>query len=269
MIEGARRIGKNYIVEEFAKAEYESYLLIDFNTVNPTVKEFFELYLDDIDALLANLQYYGRKRLTPRKAKGEEGRSLIIFDEVQFCPRARTAIKYLVADGRFDYIETGSLVSIKKNVKGILLPSEERGIEMHPMDFEEFLWAKGEDMLAEVIRGNYARRRPLGQVFHRRAMDLFRQYMIVGGMPQAVAKFVETGDFMETDVVKRDILAIYRNDIKDYADSQENRVTRIFDELPGQLQKHEKRFSMSALGKSARLRRRGDVGGGCAGGGVG
>ena len=259
LIEGARRIGKSYIVEEFAKNEYESYLLIDFNSVNPMVKEFFDIYLDDIDTLLNNLQYYGGKKLTPRSEKGEVGKSLIIFDEVQFCPRARSAIKYLVADGRFDYIETGSLVSIKKNVKGILLPSEERRIEMHPMDFEEFIWAKGEEMLMELVRSNFEKSRPMGALFHRKAMDLFRQYLIVGGMPQAVNKWIETKDFVEVDKVKRDILTIYQNDIKNYADNQESRVSQIFAELPGQLQKHEKRFLLSSLGRNARMREYSDA----------
>ena len=134
LIEGARRIGKSYIVEEFARKEYESY-------------EFFNLYLDDLDMLFMNLELYFRRKLTPRQTKGEEARSLVIFDEVQFCPRARAAIKHLVADRRYDYIETGSLISIKKNVKDIMLPSEEHAIEMFPMDFEEFLWAMGDEML--------------------------------------------------------------------------------------------------------------------------
>lgn len=259
LIEGARRIGKSYIVEEFANNEYESYLLIDFNSVNPSVKEFFDIYLDDIDALLTNIQYYFGKRLTPRANKGDVGKSLIIFDEVQFCPRARTAIKYLVADGRFDYIETGSLVSIKKNVKGILLPSEERRIEMYPMDFEEFLWATGNEMLMDLIRSNFEKNKPLGPLFHRKAMDLFRQYLIVGGMPQAVNKWVETKDLVEVDNVKRDILTIYRNDIKNYADNQESRGSQIFEELPGQLQRHKKRFTLSSLGRNARMREYSDA----------
>ena len=253
LIEGARRIGKSYIVEEFARKEYASYILVDFSKVNPQVMEFFNLYLDDLDMLFMNLELYFRRKLTPRQAKDEEARSLIIFDEVQFCPRARAAIKHLVADKRYDYIETGSLISIKKNVKDIMLPSEEHAIEMFPMDFEEFLWAMGDEMLMPYIRMQFDRLLPM-EAFHRRAMDFFRQYLIVGGMPQAVLKYVETRDFEKVDEVKRDILALYRNDIHKYADNQETKVAAIFEEIPGQLQKHEKKFVLSALHGEARMR---------------
>ena len=212
LIEGARRIGKSYIVEEFARKEYASYILVDFSKVNPQVMEFFNLYLDDLDMLFMNLELYFRRKLTPRQTKDEEARSLVIFDEVQFCPRARAAIRHLVADRRYDYIETGSLISIKKNVKDIMLPSEEHAIEMFPMDFEEFLWAMGDEMLMPYIQMRFDKRLPM-EAFPRRAMDYFRQYLIVGGMPQAVAKYVETRDFEKVDEVKRDILALYRNDI--------------------------------------------------------
>ena len=253
LIEGARRIGKSYIVEEFARKEYESYILVDFSKVNPQVMEFFNLYLDDLDMLFMNLELYFRRKLTPRQTKGEEARSLVIFDEVQFCPRARAAIKHLVADRRYDYIETGSLISIKKNVKDIMLPSEEHAIEMFPMDFEEFLWAMGDEMLMPYIRMRFDKLLPM-EAFHRRAMDYFRQYLIVGGMPQAVLKYVETRDFEKVDEVKRDILALYRNDIRKYADNQETKVAAIFEEIPGQLQKHEKKFVLSALQSEARMR---------------
>lgn len=253
LIEGARRIGKSYIVEEFARKEYESYILVDFSKVNPQVMEFFNLYLDDLDMLFMSLELYFRRKLTPRQTKGEEARSLVIFDEVQFCPRARAAIKHLVADRRYDYIETGSLISIKKNVKDIMLPSEEHAIEMFPMDFEEFLWAMGDEMLMPYIRMRFDKRLPM-EAFHRRAMDYFRQYLIVGGMPQAVLKYVETRDFEKVDEVKRDILALYRNDIHKYADNQETKVAAIFEEIPGQLQKHEKKFVLSALQSEARMR---------------
>ena len=253
LIEGARRIGKSYIVEEFARKEYTSYILVDFSKVNPQVMEFFNLYLDDLDMLFMNLELYFRQKLTPRQTKDEEASSLVIFDEVQFCPRARAAIKHLVADRRYDYIETGSLISIKKNVKDIMLPSEEHAIEMFPMDFEEFLWAMGDEMLMPYIRMRFDKRLPM-EAFHRRAMDYFRQYLIVGGMPQAVAKYVETRDFEKVDEVKRDILALYRNDIHKYADNQEIKVAAIFEEIPGQLQKHEKKFVLSALQSEARMR---------------
>jgi len=179
LVEGARRIGKSYIVEEFAKNEYESYILIDFNKAPQMVRDWFDLYMEDLDTLFLYLsQHY--------KVKLQERKSLIILDEVQLCPRARAAIKFLVADRRYDYIETGSLVSIKKNMQGIVLPSEEHPIQMYPMDFEEFLWATGNDMLMDFIRKMYTEHKPMGQAFHRQAMDAFRLYMIVGGMPQTI-----------------------------------------------------------------------------------
>ena len=253
LIEGARRIGKSYIVEEFAKNEYDSYLLIDFSRVNPKVIEFFDLYLDDLDMLFTSLELYGKKKLIPRKNPTDEASSLIIFDEIQFCPRARSAIKHLVADHRFDYIETGSLISIKKNVKDIMLPSEEHAIEMYPMDFEEFLWAMGDEMMMPFIKMQFEKRKPM-EAFHRKALDYFRQYMIVGGMPQAVQTYVDTRDFDKVDERKRDILSIYRNDIRKYADNQETKVAAIFEELPGQLQKHEKKFRLAELQSHARMR---------------
>ena len=253
LIEGARRIGKSYIVEEFAKNEYDSYLLLDFSRVSPKVKELFDLYLDDLDMLFTSLEVYGKKKLFPRNTSSDVARSLIIFDEIQFCPRARSAIKHLVADHRFDYIETGSLVSIKKNVKDIMLPSEEHAIEMYPMDFEEFLWALGDELLMPYIKTCFERKKPMG-IFHRKAIDYFRQYMIVGGMPQAVQTYVDTHDFDKVDERKRDILSIYRNDIRKYADNQETKVAAIFEELPGQLQKHEKKFRLADLQSQARMR---------------
>lgn len=253
LIEGARRIGKSHIVEEFGRDEYESYILVDFSKVSPQVMEFFDLYLDDLDTLFQNLELYFRCKLFPRQSRGEEARSLIIFDEVQFCPRARSGIKHFVKDNRFDYIETGSLVSIKKNVKDIMIPSEEHPVQMYPMDFEEFLWAMGDEMIMPYIRSQFEKKKPMG-VFHRRAMDYFRRYMIVGGMPQAVKKYIETRDFVKVDEVKRDILALYSNDIKKHADNQETNVSAIFEEIPGQLQKHEKTFRLSALREDARMR---------------
>lgn len=246
LIEGARRIGKSYIAEEFARNEYESYILIDFSKAPTRVKMWFDEYLEDVDTLLQNLQLHYKKMLTPRK-------SLIIFDEVQKCPRAREAIKTLVADHRFDYLETGSLISIKKNVEDIVIPSEEEGIDMYPMDFEEFLWAMGNDMLMPYIRKQFEKQQPMGD-FHRDAMHYFRQYMIVGGMPQAIAEYVKSKDFNKVDSVKRQILRLYKNDIKKYAGSATARVSAIYDAIPGQLQKHEKKFTLSALKDEARMR---------------
>lgn len=246
LIEGARRIGKSYIAEEFARNEYESYILIDFSKAPSRVKGWFDEYLEDIDTLLQNIQLHYKKQLTPRK-------SLIIFDEVQKCPRAREAIKALVADHRFDYLETGSLISIKKNVENIVIPSEEDGIDMYPMDFEEFLWAMGNEVMMPYIRRQFEALRPMGE-FHREAMRYFREYMIVGGMPQAVAQYVQTRDFAKVDAVKRQILRLYKNDIKKYAGAAATRVSAIYDAIPGQLQKHEKKFTLSALGDEARMR---------------
>ncbi len=246
LIDGARRVGKSYIVEEFARNEYKSYIFIDFNSAGRDIHELFAGSLSDLNSLFLYLQTIMGVRLHERE-------SLIVFDEVQLCPRARAAIKYLVADGRYDYIETGSLVSINKNVKDIVIPSEERRIKMFPMDFEEFLWAVGEDMLMPFIRECYEAGKPLGPV-HRKAMDLFRQYLIVGGMPQAVERFVETHNFTEVDLVKRDIINLYKADIEKYAVGYETKVKGIFEQIPSALQRHEKRFRLTDIKSTARFR---------------
>ena len=246
LIEGARRIGKSWIAEEFARNEYESYILIDFSKAPRRVKEWFDEYLEDIDTLLQNIQLHYKKRLTPRK-------SLIIFDEVQKCPRAREAIKALVQDHRFDYLETGSLISIKKNVESIVIPSEEDGIDMYPMDFEEFLWAMGNEVLMPYIQNQFEKCKPMGD-FHREAMHYFRQYLIVGGMPQAVAEYAASRDFNKVDTIKRQILRLYKNDIRKYAGGLTARVSAIYDAIPGQLQKKEKKFVLASLKDEARMR---------------
>lgn len=247
LIEGARRVGKSFIVEEFAKNEYKSYVLLDFNNTMQQILDLFSQYLYDLDTFYMYLSLYTDVKLYPRE-------TLIIFDEVQCFPPARAAIKYLVKDGRFDFIQTGSLVSIRKNVKNITIPSEEENLQMHPMDFEEFLWAMGEESLATLIHLNFLELRPMGQDMHRKAMTLFRQYMIIGGMPQVVETYVKTRDFEIADKQKRIILNLYRNDISHYADNQETKVTQIFDEIPAQLQRHERRFRLSELNTNARFR---------------
>lgn len=247
LIDGARRVGKSYIVEAFAKKEYRSYILIDFFTASQDVKDLFENYLHDLDTFFLFLSNYYQVKLYPRE-------TLIIFDEVQEFPRARGAIKYLVADGRYDYIETGSLMSIKKNVQDALIPSEEHHVNLYPMGFEEFLWALGDDMLMPFIKERFEKKQPLGPALHRKAMDLFRQYLIVGGMPQAVKEFVESRDFDEVDRVKRDILTLYRADMMKHAQGYEIKVARVFDEIPAQLQKHERKFKLADLEKNARMR---------------
>lgn len=247
LIEGARRVGKSYIAEEFAKQHYKSYILIDFSKVSTTITELFDNYLDNLDYLFTYLSEYFGTKLYERE-------SLFIFDEIQFCPRARGAIKHLVADGRYDYIETGSLISIKKNVKDILIPSEEEKIRMYPMDFEEFLWAMGNTTLMDFIKNCYNNRKELGQALHRKAMDYFKEYLIVGGMPQAVLTYVETRDFERVDKIKRNILNLYREDIRKHSDDLNLKVEQIFDTIPSQLEKHEKKFNISALDENARYR---------------
>lgn len=246
LVQGARRVGKSYIVEEFAKKEYKSYILIDFNKADQQIKDIFIHDLDNMQSLFMKLTaFYGVKLY--------DKESLIIFDEVQLFPRARSAIKYLVADGRYDYIETGSLISIRENVKDILIPSEEDSINMYPMDFEEFLFAIGNESMMDLIRDCYEKKKPLGQALHRKAMDYFRQYMIVGGMPQAVKAFVETGDFDEVDHIKRRILKLYRDDIRKHAKGYEMKVEAIYDELPSQLKNQNSHFKLSSLKQGARF----------------
>lgn len=246
LVEGARRVGKSYIVEEFAKNEYKSYILVDFAHISKSMQSVFDEYLNETDTFLMFLQNVAGVQLYKRD-------SLIIFDEVQKYPMARQAIKHLVADGRYDYIETGSLVSINENTQGILLPSEERPIQMNPMDFEEFLWALGDEMTWPFIKNCFAEKIPMGPM-HRKVMTLFRQYLIVGGMPQAVAKFVETQNFQKVDVVKRDILSLYRKSIDKHVKGYTEKVKAVWDQIPGELQKHEKRFRLGSIEQGARFR---------------
>ncbi|MBR3306737.1 MAG: ATP-binding protein [Lachnospiraceae bacterium] len=235
MVEGARRIGKSTIVEEFARQEYESYILIDFAKKDAVVEAYFNQYLNKLDDLFMLLGTYYGVNLVPRK-------SVLIFDEVQMFPQARAAIKYLVADGRYDYIETGSLISIKENVKDIVIPSEERSIMMYPLDLEEFAWALGEEQLSNYIRNCFEKREPLERGMHNKAMMLFKQYMLVGGMPKPVTLYIENEKkFSLVDAEKRDILKLYRNDIMKIKAQYRSKVLAIFDQIPGLLSQHEKR----------------------------
>lgn len=234
-------------MEEFAKNNYKSYILIDFSKVSDKVKELFEQYLDDLDTFFMLLSTYFSIELHQRE-------SLIILDEVQLFPRARSAIKHLVADGRYDYIETGSLISIKENIKNILIPSEEEHLKMYPLDFEEFLWAIGDTTLIPTLKKLFDNQKPVGQLIHRKAMDLFRQYMLVGGMPQAVEKFVETKDFNQVDKQKRIILDLYKDDIAKHSGGYSLKVRSIFNQIPSQLQKHEKKLKLSSIEKGAKYR---------------
>ena len=246
LVQGARRVGKSYIVEEFAKKEYKSYILIDFNKASQQVKDIFIHDLEDMKTFFMKLTALYGKKLYERE-------SVIIFDEVQLFPRARSAIKYLAEDGRYDYIETGSLISIRENVQDILIPSEEDHIDMYPLDFEEFLWAIGNDTMMDLIRDCFQKQKPMGQALHRKAMDYFRQYMIIGGMPQAVKAFVDTSDFDEVDRAKRRILTLYRDDIRKHAKGYEMKVEAIYDELPSQLKNQNRHFKLSSLKQGARF----------------
>lgn len=247
LIDGARRIGKSWIAEEFGKNEYKSYILIDFNNVRKEILELFQDYLTDLDTFFLRLSLYTGIKLYPRE-------SLIIFDEVQMYPKARAAIKYLVKDGRYDYIETGSLVSINHNVKDIVIPSEEIRMNMYPMDLEEFTWATGQDMLFDYVRKQYESKSPLGQALHRKMMDVLRTYLLVGGMPQAVQSFVDDKDMRKVDAIKRNILSLYRNDISKYSGRSAPKVSLVFDNIPAMLQQPEKRFRPSKVNKGSRMK---------------
>ena len=247
LIEGARRVGKSFIVEKFASAEYKSYLLIDFAQAPEDVKKLFETEGNDFDILFAALSAHYHVKLYQRE-------SCIIFDEVQLCPRARQMIKYLVADGRYDYMETGSLITLKQNIQDIVLPSEEEHIQMFPLDFEEFLWAMGDETTYPLLKEHYQGKKPLGAVLHRAVMKRFREYMLVGGMPQAVSEYAVIHDFEMVDRIKRRILRLYREDITKFAKGYESKVFAIFDEIPGQLSKKEKVYKLASLKKSARAR---------------
>jgi hypothetical protein len=239
LIEGARRVGKSTLALQFAKQEYESHLLVDFSKTSPKINALFD-DVSDLNTLFMQLQFEFGVVLQPRK-------SLIIFDEVQFNPRARQAIKHLVADGRYDYIETGSLISITQNVKNILIPSEEERLQMCPMDFEEFQWALGRNpgpLLREVV----AEGRSLGQVAHRAMMKEFRLYMLVGGMPQAVSCYLETLNLQLVDAVKRNIIELYESDL--HKIDKTGRMSRLFDDIPAQLSRNVARYMpQSSVGK--------------------
>ena len=247
LVEGARRVGKSYIVEEFARKYYKSYILIDFMIASPQVKQLFEDYLDDLDSFFSRLSLFTHKELFERD-------TLIIFDEIQMYPKARAALKYLVADGRYDYMETGSLLSIRKNTSQIVIPSEEKHIKLNPMDFEEYLWARNDNVTMKLIRACFEEKKPIGQAAHREIMKRFREYILIGGMPQVVKTFIETNDFMKAEEAKRMILDLYRDDISKYAEGYKEKVRAIFDEIPYSLARHDIAFKLAAIDKNARMR---------------
>ena len=247
LIEGARRVGKSFLCEHFAKSEYKSHIIIDFGNASNDVLDVFLNDSSNMDVFFAKLSAYYATTLYKRE-------SIIVFDEVQQFPRARQLIKYLVADGRYDFIETGSLIRLKKNVQDIIIPSEEERMEMFPLDFEEFLWALGDNVAIPFIRQCYEAMTPLGQALHRKVMNDFRQYILVGGMPQAVLAYVNTKDFESVDTAKRQILRLYRDDVSKFAPGYEDKVFAIFDGIPGQLSKKEKKYRLSSISKQARFR---------------
>lgn len=237
LVEGARRIGKSTIVEEFAKNEYESYILIDFTKASKEVLNLFD-DISDLNYIFLRLQLIYHKELHQRK-------SLIIFDEVQFCPKARQAIKHLVADHRYDYMETGSLISIRKNVKDILIPSEERQVQMYPMDYEEFKWALGDTVTIKLLRESFEKYQPLGDDLNRRMMRDFRLYMLVGGMPKAVSTYIETNNMRLVDEEKRDILRLYESDFMKIDST--GKAAMLFKSIPSQLEKNASRYQVSSV----------------------
>ena len=237
LVEGQRRVGKSTVVEAFARNEYKSYILLDFSAAAKEVRALFE-DVSDLDYLFLQLQLRMGVRLFERD-------SAVIFDEVQLCPLARQAIKALVKDRRYDYIETGSLLSIKKNVKDILIPSEETRISMYPMDFEEFLWAQGDMATIPLLRELYEKKRPAGEAAHRKLLRSFRLYMLVGGMPQAVSAYRETKLFEEVDQIKREILHLYEEDFHKIDGT--GRLSQLFDAIPAQLNKKSSRYAVSGV----------------------
>lgn len=245
LLEGARRIGKSTIVEEFAKNEYDDYMILDFARENKDVRNNFIENMDDLDSFFRNLFLLKGKSLNGKNC-------VIIFDEVQLFPYARQAIKYLVADGRYEYIETGSLISIRKNVKDILIPSEEYRIKMYPMDFEEYLWALNDTVTIPAITEAFQKRRALGDAIHRKIMKTFRTYMVVGGMPQAVEALVSGTTFAQIDFVKRNILSLYEEDLSKYDNENREKASVIYKTLPEQLENKNSHFKFSLLDKNAR-----------------
>lgn len=237
LIEGARRVGKSTLVKDFAQNEYESYILLDFSKASKEIKALFE-DISDLNYFFLRLQVLCNVQLKERK-------SVIVFDEVQLLPLARQAIKHLVADGRYDYIETGSLISIKRHVEHIVIPSEERRVRLYPLDYEEFRWALGDTATIPLLKIAYSDRKQLGDVVNRKLMRDFRLYMLVGGMPQAVSRFIESNDMVAVDRVKRDIIQLYEDDFRKIDPS--GRISMLFDAIPGELGKNTSRYQVSGV----------------------
>ena len=245
-LKGARRVGKTTLAEKLGQEEYRSYVKVSFDAADNEVKDLFVNSLMDLDYFFNVLQLKYETELY-------RGESLIILDEIQLFPLARQALKSLLEDGRYDYLETGSLASVKKKSKDILIPSEEYVVEVFPMDFEEFLWAKGDHMTMPIIREHVDSKKPMLGL-HQSIQKSFREYMLVGGMPQAVTAFVETKDFGRVDFAKQEILALYRNDMENQEEENSEYVTGFFDRIPSELSKHDKKYRITHIDKNARIR---------------
>ena len=237
LIQGARRVGKSTIAEEFARNEYKSYILIDFSKVSKEVSDLFN-DISDLNYLFLRLQFIFQVELHERE-------SVIILDEVQLQPMARQAIKHLVKDHRYDYIETGSLISVRYKSKNIIIPSEETKVNMYPMDYEEFRWAMGDSATVPLLRSAFEKKMSLGDTAHRKLMRDFRLYMLVGGMPQAVAAYIKTNNFTAVDLVKRDIIALYEEDFGKFDNS--GRAKAMYDAIPAQLNKNAMRYQVGKV----------------------
>ncbi len=245
LIQGARRIGKSTIAEEFARREYKSYILIDFSNVSKEVSDLFK-DISDLNYLFLRLQFIYQVQLYERE-------SVIIFDEVQLQPLARQAIKHLVKDHRYDYIETGSLISVRSRSRNIIIPSEETKVDMFPMDYEEFRWALGDTATIPLLRNAFEKKLPLGDAVHRKLMRDFRLYMLVGGMPQAVAAYIKKNNFTAVDLAKRDIIALYEEDFGKIDDS--GRAKAMYDAIPAQLSKNALRYQVGKAVKDEKVER--------------
>ena len=245
LIQGARRVGKSTIAEEFARHEYKSYILIDFSKVSKEVSDLFS-DISDLNYLFIRLQFIYQVQLYERN-------SVIIFDEVQLQPLARQAIKHLVKDRRYDYIETGSLISVRSKSRNIIIPSEETKVDMYPMDYEEFRWALGDTTTIALLRAAFEKKMPLGDAVHRKLMRDFRLYMLVGGMPQAVATYIRTNNFSSVDLVKRDIIALYEEDFEKIDDT--GRAMAMYDAIPAQLSKNSLRYQVGNAIQNEKIER--------------
>lgn len=249
LIKGARQVGKTTVVRQFAKANYKNFVEINFEQM-PVAKQAFEGNLD-ARTILLNLSAMGFGPLEP-------GKTLIFFDEIQSCPKARTAIKFLVEDGQYDYIESGSLLGINYKDVSSYPVGFEHELDMYPLDFEEFLWACNiSDDVVSMLKDCYASIRPVPDFLHQQIMDRYRQYLVVGGMPEVVATYISNEDFGKTITNQKDILAGYRNDISKYAGNDKMLVKSVFDAIPGQLSKQDKRFVLASIEKNASRRKYG------------